>query len=178
MQRAGEAGDGAGLVIGGRVPAMESRKEPGGGTARWRSPAQGALVAVVLDRGDEAAGDYLRSLDAVASELQAWSGRLFLVAPTREAARVLPAPSGARVAVMADPTGEIRRRIGVPEGGMAVIVADRWGVVYHVTQSESPAALPRADDLVAWLRYLATQCPECGVPDEPGLGEWGREWKA
>jgi hypothetical protein len=29
-----------------------------------------------------------------------------------------------------------------------------------------------AEEIEEWMKFLATQCPECGVIDEPGHGEW------
>lgn len=58
------------------------------------------------------------------------------------------------------------------EGGAGVLVADRWGAVYEVVRVGAGHGLPTAHELVEWLRFIATQCPECGVPDTPGLTTW------
>lgn len=33
--------------------------------------------------------------------------------------------------------------------------------------------LPDASEVVEVVRFIATQCPECGVPDTPTRGSWG-----
>jgi hypothetical protein len=48
---------------------------------------------------------------------------------------------------------------GVPRPG--VVVADRWGEVHFVDSAERVADLPAANEVVAWLRYVRMQCPEC-----------------
>jgi hypothetical protein len=45
----------------------------------------------------------------------------------------------------------------------AVIVADEWGEIAHV---EAPAeggvaSLSPPEELLSWVRYLSTRCPEC-----------------
>ena len=48
---------------------------------------------------------------------------------------------------------------GVP--GPAALVADRWGEVVYVAATSEVEDLPRADELLDWLDYLQTRCPEC-----------------
>lgn len=72
--------------------------------------------------------------------------------------------------VLLDTTGATRG--WAPVGEAAVVVADRFGVVYDQAHSRDANDLPDTAALIEWLRFLATQCPECGVPDEPGFGEY------
>ena len=48
---------------------------------------------------------------------------------------------------------------GIPRPG--VVVADRWGEIYHVAEASDAAALPGTDDLLEWLQYVRSECPEC-----------------
>jgi hypothetical protein len=80
---------------------------------------------------------------------------------------------GSPIAIVLDRNGDLRRRVGVEEGSWALLIADRWGVLYDVVQTEDVDDLPDLDDIDAWLKFLATQCPECGVIDEPTSPEWG-----
>lgn len=43
----------------------------------------------------------------------------------------------------------------------SAVVADRWGEVVHVATASDVADLPSAQELVDWVTYLQTQCPEC-----------------
>ena len=48
---------------------------------------------------------------------------------------------------------------GIPSPG--VIVADRWGEVAYVVATSAVADLPPPQELIDWLAYVQTQCPEC-----------------
>jgi len=43
----------------------------------------------------------------------------------------------------------------------SAVVADRWGEVVYVATASDVADLPSAQELVDWVTYLQTQCPEC-----------------
>jgi hypothetical protein len=48
---------------------------------------------------------------------------------------------------------------GIPSP--SVVVADRWGEIVHVATASDVAGLPPAQELVDWVSYLQTRCPEC-----------------
>jgi len=107
--------------------------------------------------------------------LGVWAGRPLVIVPAsvENAARLVGSVDGVPFPVLADPDGDVRRRLGVPADRAALVIADRWGVVYNAVEADTARDLPPVDEVIEWVRYLATQCPECGVPDEPGRGEWG-----
>ena len=43
----------------------------------------------------------------------------------------------------------------------AVLIADRWGEIVHVANASDVADLPRLPDILEWVAYLQTRCPEC-----------------
>ena len=43
----------------------------------------------------------------------------------------------------------------------AVVVADKWGEVIHATAAASVGELPSAEDLLDWIEYVRSKCPEC-----------------
>ena len=43
----------------------------------------------------------------------------------------------------------------------AVLIADRWGEIVHVANVSDVADLPRLPDILEWVAYLQTRCPEC-----------------
>ncbi len=43
----------------------------------------------------------------------------------------------------------------------AALVADRWGEIVHVAAASEVAALPKPGDLLDWLEYVESRCPEC-----------------
>jgi hypothetical protein len=42
-----------------------------------------------------------------------------------------------------------------------VVVADRWGEIAHVATTSQVDDLTSPDELLDWLDYLDTRCPEC-----------------
>jgi len=43
----------------------------------------------------------------------------------------------------------------------AVVVADRWGEIVYATATADPADLPPTRELLEWISYVETRCPEC-----------------
>jgi peroxiredoxin len=54
-------------------------------------------------------------------------------------------------------TGDRLRGIHSP----AVVVADRWGEIVHVAASSTVAELTSPEELLDWVHYLDSRCPEC-----------------
>jgi hypothetical protein len=48
---------------------------------------------------------------------------------------------------------------GLPAPG--VLVADRWGEIVYITSGCDVADLPSPPDLLDWVRYVESRCPEC-----------------
>ena len=48
---------------------------------------------------------------------------------------------------------------GLPRPG--VVVADQWGEIAHVAGAAVVEELPAPDELIDWLRYVQSRCPEC-----------------
>lgn len=134
------------------------------GIIRLRAPELGSLVLLLVrDDALKRADPYIEALEQHMPEMRDWSGRPLLVTERASVNRSVPA---ARL----DPGGW--RALGIDEGRSALIIADRWGLVYFAQHTTTFEDLPSATEIEEWIRYLATQCPECGVPDEPGYGEW------
>ena len=43
----------------------------------------------------------------------------------------------------------------------AVLVADRWGEVVCIAAKSDVGDLPQVDDVLEWVRYVQSRCPEC-----------------
>ena len=48
---------------------------------------------------------------------------------------------------------------GLPSPG--VVVADRWGEIQYVARAAGVGDLPSPQELIEWLQYVQSQCPEC-----------------
>ena len=155
---------------GDRLPPL-----PGGagGEGRGRRGlGREAAVVVFLPIGEPDVGaEYVARLAGRGDRFRLWGGRVVVAAPDPEP--VMPRLTGDQpFDVLADPRGETRRRWGLDEADAALFVADRWGQIFHAEVASDTDRLSDADEVEEWLKYLATQCAECGVPDEPGHGDW------
>jgi hypothetical protein len=145
---------------------------PGADGLAIPSPSRNALVLFLLPRETSAWIPYLRGVAAKVDDLQQWYSEVVAVVPgDADSARELRVPvSPLRTAAEAEPV--LRERTGVADEQAALLVVDRYGQLYHAAIAERPDQLPGVTELEEWVRFLATQCPECGVIDEPGYGEW------
>lgn len=165
------------MPVGSRLPSLQSHTDAG--ELRWRDPAGGSTVAVFLQSSDrEANRDYLNQLTRAAGDFRLWNGRVIVVMPDQVGAGAEGqsaagggaagpvSPRHRTISVVTEPEGEAEH-CGVRGGEDAILIADRWGEVYYGTRGDTPGALPDTAEISEWLQFLATQCPECGVPDEP-----------
>ena len=91
------------------------------------------LVLVSLPPSDSAASDkYVSQLTSQISELTG-DDNAFVI--TRDKVSGLPSPG--------------------------VVVADRWGEIQYVADAAGVDDLPSPQELIGWLQYVQSQCPEC-----------------
>ena len=43
----------------------------------------------------------------------------------------------------------------------AIVVADRWGEIVFAAERSGVSDLPAPEELMEWLNYVRSQCPEC-----------------
>ncbi len=162
------------LSVGDQLPAMTLPEVGSGRPVRWRWAPTGASVVVFPHEDCTQCRDFLVRLDDDADEIEMWGARPLVVLPqggdtAGQLAEELSYP------VLADEDSAARRACGVGAGQVVLFVADRYGSVHEAFEVGDQHAFPPVEDLVEWTKFLGTQCPECGVPDEPGLGEWGAD---
>ncbi|HEU4587614.1 MAG TPA: hypothetical protein VFS11_03140 [Gemmatimonadales bacterium] len=122
-----------------------------------------ALVAMHSVACDACRRYVREELAAGAQRMAEWGGRLSVVVPGRlgDAADFAETTTDAlQVLVDAEET--------FTSNGAMVVVADQWGEVYFVAAAGAGHDLPSREEVVAWVRFLAIQCPECEGPE----GEW------
>ena len=73
--------------------------------------------------------------------------------------------------VLADKDGRIHREVGAvsPQGNVAaaVYVTDRFGEVFGLYRTRDGQALPNVAEILSWLEFVNSQCPECEPPEWP-----------
>lgn len=162
----GEPGPKPGAMIVPRMllPAMNLVSTATGAVVNLRAgPGPQALV-VMHSVACDACRRYVREhLAAGAQRIADWGGRLSVVVPGRlgNATDFAETTTDAlQVLVDAEET--------FASGGAMVVITDQWGEVYFVATAGAGHDLPTREEVVAWVRFLAIQCPECEGPE----GEW------
>ena len=56
-----------------------------------------------------------------------------------------------------------------PDKTPVVAVADRYGQIFRRVDAGDDHAFPEQDEIAGTLLDIAIRCPECGVPDVPGV---------
>ncbi len=73
--------------------------------------------------------------------------------------------------VLADEKGRIHQEVGAVDlqgrTSAAVYVTDRFGEVFGVYRTRDGQRLPGVADLLNWLGFINSQCPECEPPEWP-----------
>lgn len=73
--------------------------------------------------------------------------------------------------VLADEDGRIHREVGAVslQGSVAaaVYVTDRFGEVFGLYRTRDGQALPKVAEILSWLEFVNSQCPECEPPEWP-----------
>ena len=131
------------------------------------------LVLVFAGGGDaipdrkclaEIAADYARFQEEqaqVLAILQCARGKAALIKQQAN----LPFP------VLVDEDGRIHRPAGAVDvqghPATAIYVTDRFGEVFAVYRAAEGQAIPSAREIVEWLTFINSQCPECASPEWP-----------
>ena len=73
---------------------------------------------------------------------------------------------------LVDGDGRVHKKLGVTAmngkpHGMAIYVTDRFGEVFGAYRLSNVSLLPSIQDIIDWLEFINSQCPECGVPEWP-----------
>jgi hypothetical protein len=160
------------LRVGDRLPILELPSAPDGRIEKVRPRSRDALVLLLLPEYDAASRAPVESLADRAEAIEHWYARILVVAGPPEHAAEIASSAKGKLTVIADPDRTTFERIGIAAGNAALVIADRYGQIYELAEASAAGELPSAEEIEEWTKFLATQCPECGVIDEPGHGEW------
>jgi len=74
-------------------------------------------------------------------------------------------------AVLADEDGRVHRQVGASDeqghAAAALYVTDRYGEIFAIYRTRDGQALPTATEILNWLEFVNSQCPECEPPEWP-----------
>jgi peroxiredoxin Q/BCP len=131
------------------------------------------LVLVFAGGGDnspdlkilaEIATDYARFLDEQAQVLA-------IMQCSREKAARIKKQSNLIFPLLVDEDGRIHRSAGAADNcghpATAICITDRFGEVFAVYRAAEGQKMPDLQEIVTWLAFINSQCPECGPPEWP-----------
>ncbi len=125
---------------------------------------RGPLILLIKHSEDcEQCRGHLDALLERRVDMSHWGARVLGVIP---AVKQRPHPqetSGAAESVMLSDREQL-----LADGRAGIIVADEWGEIHFAQPAEIDHAMPTADELIEWARFVSIQCPECEGPE----GEW------
>jgi hypothetical protein len=134
--------------IGEMLPDVQLRALDGRTTIPLRSDGGQTTVVVWRHPFDcDGCDSYLQGLSETVDEFRVWDARLLIVG----------SPAGSR---LVPPFALFAGNDSFLPEGAGVIVADRYGQVFYEGRATAEHTLVAARDLVEWLKYLGTLCPE------------------
>ena len=142
-----------------RLPAM-MLESSSGTEVSLEIPRRRSGVVVLIHGGACAiCRAYVLGLLARAAEIAEWDGQLLVVQDGESADLQLgeDAAEGARVYIDRERILQLRIGLAAP----AVLVADQWREIHLMESAGAEHGFVAIDEILAWLRYLAVQCPEC-----------------
>ena len=154
------------LGVGDRLPAL-TLQAVDGRIVDLRQARHSSVVVFPHPRCEGCLA-YLLRLDERADDLAVWGSRPLAVPVDEAEARALAQQLS--FPVLLDHDARLRRGAGTRTDAAAVLVADRFGTVYRSDRVGRDHRLPGDREIVEEVRFIGSQCPECGVPDEPPRG--------
>jgi hypothetical protein len=154
------------MDVGDRLPDVRLTRHDGK-LVDLASPRGGAPMLLFSSSTGSPGAPYVSAFLAEAGTLELWSARPLVLVRSAQEAAALGESIGSAARVAIDDAGEMRERVGVEDAFWGLVIADRWGIVYHIARAKRAEDLPDMGELREWAKFLATQCPECGVIDWP-----------
>lgn len=118
---------------------------------------RGSIILVLFHTETCAAcREYLDKLSQENAELAEWDAVVAMVTPVAKADAAIE-PTQARV--LYDPGQSVAKVAGIDAPG--VVIVDQWSDITDIYAAGKNHEFPAVADVIASVRYLATQCPEC-----------------
>lgn len=128
------------------------------------------LVLIVDDGGPETA-KLLSDAASHYSEIKNEEAEVLAILSTSQLAAEAKQRLRLPYPVVADEQGRIHRRLGAADARgheyWAVYITDRFGEVFGLYRRSEGQLLPDIADILNWLEFVNSQCPECGPPEWP-----------
>jgi peroxiredoxin Q/BCP len=90
---------------------------------------------------------------------------------TAETAARIKAETNLPFPLLVDEDGRIHRQTGAADKygqpATAIYITDRFGEVFAAYRAAERQTMPDVREIVTWLAFINSQCPECGPPEWP-----------
>lgn len=129
-------------------------------------------LVLVFAGGAATASSLLKEIGQRYSQVREEEGQvLAIVQEKREAAVRIAHKLSLPFPVLVDEDGRVHREFGGADAegrpAPAIYVCDRYGEVFGSYRTSSSHALPRLEEILNWLSFINSQCPECEAPEWP-----------
>ncbi len=112
----------------------------------------------------EIAAEYARFLDEQTQVLA-------ILQCTPEKGARIKAETNLPFPLLVDEDGRIHRHTGAADNygrpATAIYITDRFAEVFAVYRATEGQTMPDVREIVTWLAFINSQCPECGPPEWP-----------
>lgn len=126
---------------------------------------------VIVPDDQKSSKQLLIELNSRYAQIRSEQAEILVIAQTREQARELREQCDLRCPVLADEDGSVHRTYGAVEAqgklSAAVYITDRFGEVFGVYRTRDGQPLPNGAEILDWLEFINSQCPECEPPEWP-----------
>jgi len=145
------------------------------------SDYRGRSNLVLIFAGGEDGSSDIKILAEIATDyagfLDEQTQVLAIVQCTRERAARIKAETNLPFPLLVDEDGRIHRDTGAADKygqpATAIYITDRFSEVFAVYRAAEGQTMPEVREIVTWLSFINSQCPECAPPEwpvQPGSG--------
>ena len=132
-----------------------------------------ANLVVIADDGLSETANLISEVGRQHDEIKNQEAQvLLIVRPARLTARTdQESMKHLPCAVLIDEDGSIHRKLGAVDAQghdcAAIYVTDRYGEVFGVYRKAEGQSVPDMAEILSWLEFINSQCPECEPPEWP-----------
>ena len=139
------------------------------------SDYRGRSNLVVILAGGLDDGNLLRLLDEAAwkhSDFAGEEAEMIVILSKDRAGQTPPVvKAGWPFVILADSERRAHRLFNALDAAgkplPAIFIADRYGEICAEYQAGAQHGIPKIDEVLQWLFFINSQCPECGAPEWP-----------
>ena len=131
-----------------------------------------ASLVLVFTGTDNESSQLLSDLASHATEMKQEEAEILVIRwPSHDRLQDSEEPGRPHYAVLIDRDGRLHDRFGAVDAEgracTAVYITDRFAEVFAAYRKRDGQKLPTVTEIVSWLDFVNSQCPECEAPEWP-----------